>query len=667
MPNLKFSQFDTETTTTSVTGIVGYNTTANKNIQITPTNFINTTGGPYLPLAGGTMTGVAGVVFPDDFKLNLGTSSDLQIYHNGTNSTVNNLTGDLYIMNTSNDKDILFLSDDGSGGVATYFFLDGSNERLQVDAPNGMLFSDNIQAKFGNGSDLQIYHDGSNSRIYNDTGDLYIRNQADDKDIYFQSDNGSGSVATYFYLDGGGTLTRFEKILRMQDNVSFQAGSSGDFVIRHNGTDSYLENETGDLYIKQNKSDADIIFQSDDGSGGETTYLTLDGSTTNAYFSNPGNVGIGTTSPAYKLAVYGSSTDSEIVASFGSANDVNEYTAIGLSGFIAGNDATKAGLALERTASFGTGKLHFLNNSTVDDSNMTLSDSRMVIDADGNVGIGTTSPTNNLQVTSSGNSQVLVERASGAAVLIQAQSTVGVVGTNTNSRLDLKSNGTTRMTIATSGDVGIGTATPGVELDVNGQIRSNDSFLLQSGATAIGSIRNEGGALDIRGDSTRDVSLGSVTSPQALFIEGSNGNVGIGTTIPAGRLHVKASNSGATTEVNGTLIVEAGSSPAIQILSANSQTQQIKFGDPQDGDAGAIIYSHADNEMNLKTNAANRLTIDSSGNVGIGTTSPASKLEVDGGDIEIDDSASGLILRSPDGTRYRVTVADGGAISASAV
>ena len=73
-----------------------------------------------------------------------------------------------------------------------------------------------------------------------------------------------------------------------------------------------------------------------------------------------GNVGIGTTSPSYRLTAYGSSADSEIVASFGSANDQNEYTAIGLSGFIASNGATKAGLALKRTSIFGTGELHFL-------------------------------------------------------------------------------------------------------------------------------------------------------------------------------------------------------------------------------------------------------------------------------------------------------------------
>ena len=368
---------------------------------------------------------------------------------------------------------------------------------------------------------------------------------------------------------------------------------------------------------------------------------------------------------------------------------------------------------------------------------MTLSDSRMVIDTAGNVGIGTTSPAHNLQVESSGNAEIQAQRTSGAGVLIQAQSATGVVGTNTNHRLDLKTNGTTRATISTSGNVGIGTTTPATKLHIAD---------LSSPTIRIEDTTNNRN-LQLFHDNN-DSYIRSSTGSQLRFqTDGGNdrmlidtsGNVGIGTTVPASKLHVKASNSGATTEVNGTLIVEAGSSPSIQILSANSQTQQIKFGDPEDGDAGAIIYSHADNEMNLKTNAANRLTIDSSGNVGIGTTSPgrtfdvlstdniaarfksdsnkgaisvedndtiayisaennrigfgptsalsvnnitintltnnvgignttpASKLVVDGGDIEIDDSASGLILRSPDGTRYRVTVANGGAISASAV
>ena len=54
--------------------------------------------GAYLPLAGGTMTGTNGVVFPDAFKLNLGTGSDLQIYHDGTHSLIKNTTGNLYIL-----------------------------------------------------------------------------------------------------------------------------------------------------------------------------------------------------------------------------------------------------------------------------------------------------------------------------------------------------------------------------------------------------------------------------------------------------------------------------------------------------------------------------------------------------------------------------------------
>jgi len=163
-----------------------------------------------------------------------------------------------------------------------------------------------------------------------------------------------------------------------------------------------------DRYIRFKASNGEKRFDFYVGGTGNASSLgmyTSDGTTKNvqiasggtSYF-NGGNVGIGATSPSYKLTAYGSSTNSEIVASFGSANDQNEYTAIGLSGFIASNGATKAGLALKRTGTYGTGELHFLNNNTLDNSDMTLSDSKMMINSSGNVGIGTTSPDFKLDV-----------------------------------------------------------------------------------------------------------------------------------------------------------------------------------------------------------------------------------------------------------------------------
>ena len=104
-----------------------------------------------------------------------------------------------------------------------------------------------------------------------------------------------------------------------------------------------------------------------------------------------GNVGIGTDSPSYTLAAYANTTGSKVVASFGASLDQSQFTAIGLSGFIASNGATKAGIALKRTGVYGTGELHFLNNNTLDNLDITLSDSKMMIDDTGNVGIGTTS------------------------------------------------------------------------------------------------------------------------------------------------------------------------------------------------------------------------------------------------------------------------------------
>ena len=55
------------------------------------------------------------------------------------------------------------------------------------------------------------------------------------------------------------------------------------------------------------------------------------------------------------------------------------------------------------------------------------------------------------------------------------------------------------------------------------------------------------------------------------------------------------------------------------------------------------------------------------GSVGIGTDAPASSLEVAAGDVEVSTVAKGFILKSPDGTRFRIAVANDGTLSASAV
>ncbi|MCP4255576.1 MAG: hypothetical protein GY775_19655 [Candidatus Scalindua sp.] len=107
------------------------------------------------------------ITLPDNKKIILGTGDDLTLKHNGSDSFIENQTGHLNIVNYANDKDIIFWSDDGSGGIATYFTLDGSLTQMWAD--KDLQFSDNIKAKFGGSSDLQIYHNGSNSFI-SDTG-----------------------------------------------------------------------------------------------------------------------------------------------------------------------------------------------------------------------------------------------------------------------------------------------------------------------------------------------------------------------------------------------------------------------------------------------------------------------------------------------------------------
>ena len=218
-------------------------------------------------------------VHPDNVKAKFGTSADLQIYHDASNSYIQSSgTGDLIVEQRNDDKDIVFNCDNGSGGVTEYLRLDGSDVRINVNATNGMQFMDNIQAKFGTSGDFKISHDGSDTYIQNVTSHLVIENQADDKDIMFRCDDGSGGIAEYFRVDGGAEIVVASKEFRFVDNVPVKLGTGPDFQMLHNGTSTSFENSTGNLLFTNLADDSDIIFKSDDGSGGVETYFFLDGS-----------------------------------------------------------------------------------------------------------------------------------------------------------------------------------------------------------------------------------------------------------------------------------------------------------------------------------------------------------------------------------------------------
>ena len=233
---------------------------------------------------GGTLTFFSKPLqMADNQKIFLGDSGDLSIYHNGTNSYIQNGTGNLFIEATGVDKDIYFLSDDGSGGETTYFFLDGSSVTTQFYKT--IKLYDAAFLYIGDGNDLQFYHNGTNSTIANYTGTLYIANNQNDGDIAFQCDDGSGGIAEYILIDGSAEQTKFSKDTKHIDNARGKFGDSNDLSIFHNGSNSYIENTTGDLLVVNYADDGDIKFWSDNGSGGTAEYFRVDGGTTSIVVS----------------------------------------------------------------------------------------------------------------------------------------------------------------------------------------------------------------------------------------------------------------------------------------------------------------------------------------------------------------------------------------------
>ncbi len=106
---------------------------------------------------------------------------------------------------------------------------------------------------------------------------------------------------------------------------------------------------------------------------------------------------------------------------------------------------------------------------------------------------------------------------------------------------------------------------------------------------------------------TLTISSDLTVDTDTLHVDATNNRVGIGTSSPSKELDV-----------------HGASNPEVRILSTDASDPALVFGDSVDGARGSIYYDTSDDRLIFRGyDNANRMTIDSSGNVGIGTTSPA--------------------------------------------
>jgi hypothetical protein len=133
-------------------------------------------------------------------------------------------------------------------------------------------------------------------------------------------------------------------------------------------------------------------------------------------------------------------------------------------------------------------------------------------------------------------------------------------------------------------------------------------------------------SLEVTGDFTGDT--------DTLYVDSTNDRVGVGTTTPSEELDVVgdiqvSGRLGIGSGIGAELDIKGASNPEIRLQSTDSSDPFLYFGDQVDAVRGGIGYDTSANALQLRGyNNSTRMAIDSSGNVGIGTTSPNRTLDV---------------------------------------
>ncbi|MDB4761384.1 hypothetical protein OAG04_00070 [bacterium] len=591
-PSLTFSN-DTDTglfrELSGTSELISFSTEGTKRVHISSAgifsqaNVYSASGGQFRNFSGvwKATTGTTG----NGFQFISADATALTISSTGDTVASGTVKASSYFLGSSTE---ISLATTGAGSVFLRPNGQSTSGQMQLASTGNATFAGSVTAT------SLVKSGGSSAEFLKADGSV-------DSNTYLTT---SSASSTYLPLAGGtmsGDLNIAEYIRHDQDSNTYLRFTADTLRLAAGGVEMIKLSEGTDDAIIFNEAGGDVDFRVE--ASGEANALFVRGS--------DGDVGIGTTSPSYKLSVSG--------GDFGVPNGSKVYIggAVGDSviGYL-GNTSGKFTLNSDgnRDVIIGSG---------------TVTNAIFIKGTDGNVGIGTNNPSERLHIhNSTGNGATIrlsdpdstsTANATGYVEVYHGENTsrAGYFGLITNSEMALATttsagniklytgNNTAALTIDSSQRVGIGTTSPDYQLDIENS--SHATARLHAGANSSASLRlqNDAQHFDVNLQTNDKFAIYDHTAgTQPFTILPTSGNVGIGITDPDTEL-----------EVGGTI---KASTNADAIVIGSPTTVKWKMG----------VYG-ANDLLIRDPNNNTKFSILSGGNVGIGTASPDSLLEIE--------------------------------------
>ena len=249
-----------------------------------------------------------------------------------------------------------------------------------------------------------------------------------------------------------------------------------------------------------------------------------------------------------------------------------------------------------------------------------------------NVGIGVSSPGGQLDVSGTSDTRVIT-RESGNSVRtdLMSQTSQGGVGTTSNHPFFVQTNGSERLRIDTSGRLLVNTtgATNAASYADNlviGTTYGDNGMTIVSGTIDAGSVNFSDGTGT---NSTKGIIQYSHNSNALYFYTDGSERLRIDSS---GRLGLGTSNPGGYNGSADELVIANTDNCGLTIKATSTSSSSIHFADAESTGsasyAGFIAYTHSGDYMFFGTAATERMRIDSSGRLGVGTSSPGVTLDI---------------------------------------